>query len=224
MIAIARSPPKIGRPSTQLACARARRCMKGDSPELSGVKLLAATSFVTTSLVLMVSINTSRNSAQDTNPVSAYVVFDISPPKYLCLLMLYLPEVALRVKSRHLCRSRRRPLGATTGQSLCAAYSISSSASIRRDWVTARSSAFAVLVLMTSSNFVGLKTGKVVSFRAAQDLGARNDADLAWETSWSNISSRSGRDDHLSTLEFFSSENPRILTGLLATLSFVATP
>ena len=65
------SPPKIGRPSTQLACARASRCMKGDSPALSGVNRFGATSRVSTSLERMASISTSSASDQAMKAVRA---------------------------------------------------------------------------------------------------------------------------------------------------------
>src|SRR4029078_6299356 len=58
--AASRSTPTTGRLSRELACARARRCMKGDRLALSGVKPLAGTDFLNTSPVRIASINTIR--------------------------------------------------------------------------------------------------------------------------------------------------------------------
>lgn len=63
-------------------------------------------------------------------------------------------------------------LSAVTRPSLLQPYSISSSASIRMDCGTARPSSFAVLVLTTSSNFVGLRTGRSSGFAPRKILPA----------------------------------------------------
>ena len=65
------SPPKIGKPSRQLAWARASRCMKGDSRELPGSKPLAGTRPVTTRRVRSTSISTNNNSVQAMKPSKA---------------------------------------------------------------------------------------------------------------------------------------------------------
>jgi hypothetical protein len=39
MIAIAKRPPKMGNPSIQVACARAKRCIKGNSPSFANPPL-----------------------------------------------------------------------------------------------------------------------------------------------------------------------------------------
>src|SRR5690348_2506897 len=70
-------PPKIGRPSMQLAWALASRCMKGDSPELSGMNPLAGTLPRNTSCVRMTSMSTSRSSAQAMKPVNAIELGEI---------------------------------------------------------------------------------------------------------------------------------------------------
>jgi hypothetical protein len=64
-------PPKIGKLSTQFACALAKRCMKGDRLELSGVNPFAGTALVATSLVRIASMRTNRHKAQETKPVKA---------------------------------------------------------------------------------------------------------------------------------------------------------
>jgi hypothetical protein len=71
MIAIAKRPPKIGKPSIQLACARANRCINGVNPSFSRVKPFAATLPVSTRKVQMPSINSSSNSIHATKPVRA---------------------------------------------------------------------------------------------------------------------------------------------------------
>src|SRR5450759_825375 len=63
-------PPKTGNPSTQFACALARRRMQGGRFELSGRKAFAATALIMTSLARRNSIKTSRMSVQAMNAVS----------------------------------------------------------------------------------------------------------------------------------------------------------
>ena len=67
--AISMRPPKIGRPSMQFAWTRAKRCIKGERFEFSGLKPLAATALVRTSFERMTSMRTKRNNDQATKPV-----------------------------------------------------------------------------------------------------------------------------------------------------------
>lgn len=61
-------PPKIGKPSMQLAWALARRCINGERLEFSGLNPFAATALVRTSFERMTSISTKRNNDQATKP------------------------------------------------------------------------------------------------------------------------------------------------------------
>src|SRR5688500_6991821 len=71
MIAIASKPPNTAKPSMQLRCARASRCMNGDRLALSGTNWLAGTLPVMTCTVRTASIRTSSASVQATKPVKA---------------------------------------------------------------------------------------------------------------------------------------------------------
>src|SRR5690554_1060564 len=85
-MATSRRPPKMGRPSTQLACARASRYMKGERPALSGAKPLAATLPWNTSFVRRVSMSTRSSNAQVIKPVKAIRLGEIMVALPLLLL------------------------------------------------------------------------------------------------------------------------------------------
>jgi hypothetical protein len=76
-MATSNSPPKTGRLSTQLACALARRCMKGERAALSGVNPFAGTFRRSTSWARIPSISSSRSSAQAMKLVSAIELGEI---------------------------------------------------------------------------------------------------------------------------------------------------
>ena len=66
-------PPKMGKLSTQLACARAKRCINGDEFELSGLNSFALARPVITRWARSTSMSTSSASAQATKIVKASI-------------------------------------------------------------------------------------------------------------------------------------------------------
>ncbi len=67
-------PPNRGKPSTQLACARAKRCMKGERLELSGLNSFVGIRFRTASPPRKSSIRISRANVHPIKPVRAIAV------------------------------------------------------------------------------------------------------------------------------------------------------